>query len=36
MAAELNASISFTLKRRLKLISKPHEAIEGLFYLVQD
>ena len=38
MAAELNAYISFTLKRRLKLSSKPHEAmyIEGLFYLVHD
>ena len=35
MAAELNAYISFTLKRRLKLSSK-HEAIEGLFYLVHD
>ena len=34
MAAELNAYISFTLKRRIKLSSKPHEAIEGLFYLV--
>ena len=33
MAAELNAYISFTLKRRLKLSSKPHEAIEGLLYL---
>ena len=30
MAAELNAYISFTLKRRLKLSSKPHEAIEGV------
>ena len=30
MAAELNAYISFTLKRRLKLSSKPHEAIEVL------
>ena len=37
MAAELNAYInSFTLKRRLKLSSKPHEAIKGLFYLVHD
>ena len=36
MAAELNAYISFTLKRRLKLSSKPHEAIGGLFYLVHD
>ena len=36
MAAELKAYISFTLKRRLKLSSKPHEAIEGLFYLVHD
>ena len=36
MAAELNAYISFTLKRRLKLSSKSHEAIEGLFYLVYD
>ena len=36
MAAELNAYISFTLKRRLKLSSKHHEAIEGLFYLVHD
>ena len=27
MAAELNAYISFTLKHRLKLSSKPHEAI---------
>ena len=36
MAAELNAYISFTLKRRLKLSSKPHDAIEGLFYLVHD
>ena len=35
MAAELNAYISFT-QRRLKLSSKPHEAIEGLFYLVHD
>ena len=34
MAAELNAYISFTLKRRLKLSSMPHEPIEGLFYLV--
>ena len=33
MAAELNAYISFTLKRRLKLRSK---AIEGLLYLVHD
>ena len=36
MAAELNAYISFTLNRRLKLSSKPHEAIGGLFYLVYD
>ena len=37
MAAELNAYISLTLKRRLKLSSKPHEAIVGLFYfLVHD
>ena len=36
MAAELNAYISFTLKRRLKLSSKLHKAIEGLFYLVYD
>ena len=36
MAAELNAYISFTLKRRLKLSSKLREAIEGLFYLVHD
>ena len=38
MAAELNAYISSTLKRWLKLSSKPHEleAIEGLFYLVHD
>ena len=36
MAAELNAYISFTLKCRLKLSSQPHEAIEGLFYLVHD
>ena len=36
MAAKLNAYISFTLKRRLKLSSKPHEAIVGLFYLVRD
>ena len=36
MAAELNAYISFTLKRRLKLSSKPHNAIEGLFCLVYD
>ena len=36
MAAELNAYISFKLKRRLKLTLKPHEAIEGLFYLVHD
>ena len=36
MAAELNAYISFTLKRRLKLSSKLHEAIEGLFALVYD
>ena len=36
MAAGLNAYISFTLKRRLKLSSKPHEAIEGLFCLVHD
>ena len=36
MAAELNAYISFTLKRRLRLSSKPHEAIEGLFFLVHD
>ena len=36
MAAELNAYISFMLKRRLKLSSKPYEAIEGLFYLVHD
>ena len=36
MAAELNAYISFTLKRRLQPISKPHKAIEGLFYLVHD
>ena len=36
MAAELNAYISFTLKRRLKLSSKLHETIEGLFYLVHD
>ena len=34
IAAELNAYISFTLKRRLKVSSKPHKAIEGLFYLV--
>ena len=27
---------TFMLKRRLKLSSKPHEAIEGLFYLVHD
>ena len=36
MAAELNAYNSFTLKRRIKLGSKPHKAIEGLFYLVHD
>ena len=36
MAAELNAYISFMLKRRLKLSSKPHDASEGLFYLVHD
>ena len=36
MAAELNAYISFTLNRRLKLSSKHHEAIGGLFYLVYD
>ena len=36
MAAELNAYISFTLKRPLKLSSKPHEAIEALLYLVHD
>ena len=36
MAAELNAYISYTLKRRLKLSSKPHEAIEGLLYLVHE
>ena len=36
MAAELNAYISFTLKRRLKLSLKPHEAIEGLYYLGHD
>ena len=36
MAAELNAYISFTLKHRLKLSSKPHDVIEGLFYLVHD
>ena len=36
MAAELNAYISFTLKRWLKLSSEPHEAFEGLFYLVYD
>ena len=36
MVAELNAYISFTLKRRLKLSLKPHEAIEGVFYLVHD
>ena len=36
MAAELNAYISFTLKRQLKLSSQPHEATEGLFYLVHD
>ena len=36
MAAELNAYISFTLKRRLKLSSKTHEAIVGIFYLVHD
>ena len=36
MAAELNVCISFTLKRRLKLSSKPHKVIEGLFYLVHD
>ena len=36
MAAELNAYISFTPKRRLKLSSKPTEAIEGLLYLVHD
>ena len=29
MAAELNAYITFTLKRRLKLSSKPHEAIHA-------
>ena len=29
MAAELNAYISFTLKRRLKLSSKPHEAMKA-------
>ena len=34
--AKLNAYISFTLKRRLKLSSKPHEATKGLFCLVQD
>ena len=36
MGAKLNVYISFTLKCRLKLSSKPHEAIEGLFYLVHD
>ena len=36
MAPELNAYVSFTLKHRLKLSSKPHVAIEGLFYLVPD
>ena len=36
MAAKLNAYISFTLKRRLKLSSKLHKATKGLFYLVQD
>ena len=36
MAAELHAYISFMLIRRLKLSSKPHEATEGLFYLVHD
>ena len=36
MAAELNAYISFTVKRRLKFSSKPRDAIEGLFYLVHD
>ena len=38
MAAELNTYIIFTLKRRLKLSLKPHEAIEltDLFYLVHD
>ena len=36
MVAKLNAYISFTLKRRLKLSSKPHEAIEDLFSLVHD
>ena len=36
MAAKLNAYISFTLKRLLKLTSMPHEPIEGLFYLVYD
>ena len=30
MSAELNAYVSFTLKRRLKLSSKPHEAIEAI------
>ena len=35
MAAELNAYISFTLKRRLKLSSKLHEARRP-FYLVHD
>ena len=36
MAAELNAYTLVLPKRRLKLSSKPNEAIEGLFYLVHD
>ena len=36
MAAELNAYISFTLKRWLKLSSNLQKATKGLFYLVYD
>ena len=35
MAAKLNAYISFTLNRRLKLSSKPHEAIGGYWRLLE-